>query len=62
VALVPAGQVDSARLGLRLSPVQMDEFREKLRTLLDDVANLPDDPTAPAWSVFLSIHPDPNRP
>jgi DNA-binding transcriptional ArsR family regulator len=62
VALVPAGQVDSARLGLRLSPTDMEEFREKLRDLLDDAANRPDDPAAPAWSVFLSIHPDPNRP
>ena len=62
VALVPAAQLDSARLGLRLSPADMAEFRTKLRDLLDDFANRPDDASAPAWSVFLTIHPDPNRP
>ncbi len=62
VALVPATDIDAARLGLRLSPADMAEFRAGLRTLLDDFAGRPDDPTAPAWSVFLTIHPDPNRP
>jgi len=62
VALVPAGDVDSARLGLRLSPSDMDQFRAALRELLDDFASRKDDPAAPAWSVFLAVHPDPNRP
>jgi predicted transcriptional regulator len=62
VSLVPAEEVDSARLGLKVSPADMDEFRDRLRTLLDDFANRPDDPDARAWSVFLSIHPDPNQP
>jgi DNA-binding MarR family transcriptional regulator len=62
LALVPGSEVDSARLGLRLSPADMEEFRTRLRELLDYFAARPDDPAAPAWSVFLAIHPDPNRP
>jgi DNA-binding MarR family transcriptional regulator len=62
VALVPAAEVDTSRLGLRLSPSEMDEFRAQLRSLLDDFASRPDDPAAPAWSVFVTVHPDPNRP
>jgi len=61
VALVPANEVDSARLGLRLSPGDFTEFRDRLRELLDDFASRPDDPAAPAWSLFLALHPDPNR-
>ena len=61
VALVPAQEVDTARLGLRLPPAEMEEFRARLRTLLDDFADKPDDPAASAWSVFLVVHPDPNR-
>lgn len=61
VALAPADEVDSARLGLQLCPADMDEFRDRLRTLLDDFAERPTDPTARAWSVFLSVHPDPNQ-
>lgn len=62
VALVPGDEVDSARLGLRLSPDDMAEFRARLRDLLDEFADRADDPAAPAWSMFLAIHPDPNRP
>jgi len=62
VALVPAAELDMARLGLRLSPAGMAEFRARLGDLLDEFARRPDDPSAPAWSVFLAVHPDPNRP
>ncbi len=62
VALVPAAEVDATRLGLRLCPADMAEFRTRLRGLLDEFADRPDDPSAPAWSVFLTVHPDPNRP
>jgi hypothetical protein len=40
----------------------MAEFRERLRELLDDFAQRPDDLTQPAWSLFLAVHPDPNSP
>ena len=62
VALVPGGEVDTARLGLRLSEVDMAEFNDKLQRLLDDFASRPEDPSATAWSVFLAVHRDPNRP
>ncbi|HEY7008137.1 MAG TPA: winged helix-turn-helix domain-containing protein [Jatrophihabitantaceae bacterium] len=61
VALVPAADVDTSRLGLRLPPEQFEEFRDRMQTLLDEFADRPEDPTAPAWSVFLAMHPDPNR-
>jgi hypothetical protein len=62
VALVPAAEVDTTRMGLRLSAAEMAEFSTRLRGLLDDFASRPEDPSAPAWSVFLIVHPDPNRP
>ena len=62
VALVPGDDIDTARLGLRLSPAAMTEFRDRVAALLDEFAAREDDPSATAWSVFLSIHPDPNRP
>jgi len=62
VALVPAAELDTTRMGLRLPAAGMDEFRTRLRGLLDDFASRPEDPSAPAWSVFLIVHPDPNRP
>ena len=62
VALVPAAELDTTRMGLRLSAAGMAEFSTRLRGLLDDFASRPEDPSAPAWSVFLTVHPDPNRP
>ena len=62
VALVPAAELDTTRMGLRLSAAGMAEFSTRLRGLLDDFASRPEDPSAPAWSVFLIVHPDPNRP
>lgn len=61
VALVPATELDTSRLGLRLSPQDMDEFRVRLQGLLDEFAQRPDDPTAPPWSMFMAIHPDATR-
>ncbi|MFF1361022.1 ArsR/SmtB family transcription factor [Streptomyces sp. NPDC058297] len=62
LALAPAAEVDSTRLGLRLPPAEMEEFRTRLRALFEEFAARPDDPTAPAWSLFIVVHPDPNRP
>jgi len=62
VALVPAAELDTTRMGLRLPAAGMAEFRTRLHGLLDDFASRPEDPSAPAWSVFLIVHPDPNRP
>ena len=62
IALAPAADVDATRLGLRLSPEDMAEFRGRLHALLEEFAARPDDASAPAWSLFLALHPDPNRP
>ncbi|RAG83082.1 ArsR family transcriptional regulator [Streptacidiphilus pinicola] len=62
VALAPAADVDATRLGLRLSPEDMAEFRSRLQALLEEFAARPDDASAPAWSLFFALHPDPNRP
>jgi len=61
VALVPATDLDTTRLGLRLAPDEMADFRTRLGELLDEFAGRPDDPSAPAWSIFITLHPDPNR-
>src|SRR5712691_7975231 len=50
----------ATRKSWRLSTPAMD--RSMLDTFLEEVALGPDDPSAPAWSVFLAVHPDPNRP
>ena len=39
----------------------MSEFRDRLRDLLDEFEQRPDDPAAPAWSLFLALHPDVTR-
>lgn len=62
LALVPREEVDTARLGLRLSPEHLAEFRGRLRDLLEEYAQFPQDPSGTAWSLFLAFHPDPNRP
>jgi DNA-binding MarR family transcriptional regulator len=62
LALVSWKEVDIARLGLRLSAAHLAEFRDRLRDLLDEFARLPEDPSGAAWSLFLTFHPDPNRP
>jgi DNA-binding transcriptional ArsR family regulator len=61
-ALVPAAELDLTRLGLRLPAAGLAEFRARLLELLEEFAARPDDPAAAAWSVFIAVHPDPNRP
>ena len=61
VALVSVSDLQTTRLGLRLSPADMSEFRDRLRDLLDEFEQRPDDPAAPAWSLFLALHPDVTR-
>jgi DNA-binding Lrp family transcriptional regulator len=60
VSLVPAGSVDTARTGLRLTPERKEELAHRLVGLLDEYYRTGDADGEP-WSVFLAIHPDPNR-
>ena len=62
VGLIPAADLDMSRLGLRLPAADLAEFRQRLLDLLEEFASRPDDPAAPAWSLFVALHPDPNRP
>ena len=61
VGQVSVLDLDTARLGLRLSPDDMAEFRERLEELLYEFSQRPDVPDAPPWSVFYAIHPDVSR-
>lgn len=61
VADVDAMELDTARLGLRLPPDQMEEFRDRLSELFDEFAARADDPGAAPWSVFFALHPDVSR-
>ncbi|HZZ95838.1 MAG TPA: winged helix-turn-helix domain-containing protein [Jatrophihabitantaceae bacterium] len=61
VSLVPAESVGTARVGLRLTDAEKAEFERRLTLLLDEYIQHAQDPTGKPWSVFFSIHPDPNR-
>jgi predicted ArsR family transcriptional regulator len=59
VAEVGLEQLQSSRLGLRLSPADLEQFRRRLHSLLDEYARRPPDPAAPRWSLYLGMHPEP---
>ncbi|HEY2273207.1 MAG TPA: winged helix-turn-helix domain-containing protein [Jatrophihabitantaceae bacterium] len=61
VALVPAETVRTARVGLRLSEAELEEFEGRFIALLDEYVQRSDDADGDPWSVFLAVHPDPNR-
>ena len=58
VAEVGEQRLESSRLGLRLAPEDLAEFRERLHGLLDEFARRPVDPAAPRWSLYLGMHPE----
>ncbi|MDT4891202.1 MAG: hypothetical protein QOE97_237 [Pseudonocardiales bacterium] len=58
VALAPAEELVTSRLGLRLTEREMTGFIDRLGALLDEYAQRPDDPAARPFSLFLAIHPD----
>lgn len=57
-ARVPLDRLEMTRLGLRLPAADLAEFRERLQGLLDEFAERPRVPGAPAWSVFVALHPE----
>jgi DNA-binding transcriptional ArsR family regulator len=59
VAEVGPERLQSSRLGLRLAPTDLEEFRGRLHALLDEYARRPPDPAAPRWSLYLGMHPEP---
>lgn len=60
VSLVPVEEVDTLRIGLRLSRDRRAELSSRFTALVEEYFDDPDDGGEP-WSVFVSIHPDPNR-
>ncbi len=64
--LAEVGQVDQdaavfARLGLRLAAGDLEELRTRLGELLNPTPSARPTPTANPYSIFVALHPDPNR-
>lgn len=60
-ALVAEGDLIATRLGLRLDEAGFAELDRRLRDVLADFATREPTPGGRPWSVFLSVHPDPDR-
>ncbi len=60
-ALVPTEELTTTRLGLRLDDTGYAELQDRLHEVLQDFAARPPTPGGRPWSVFLSVHPDPDR-
>lgn len=60
VARVPPEQVETIRMGLRLPPAEIEEFRRRLAGLLDEFARRPVAADGEQVSVFTAVHPDPS--
>jgi DNA-binding transcriptional ArsR family regulator len=55
---LPAGQLDSNRLGFRLKEVDRERMVNRFHDLLREIAALPSDPEGEPWSIYLGIHPE----
>lgn len=63
IALVPARELETARLGLRMTEDVKDEFLDRLGGLLEEYrARSNAERSGPAWSIFVAMHPDPTNP
>jgi DNA-binding transcriptional ArsR family regulator len=58
---VPAGALETSRLGLRLTEEEVEELRRRFDALLEEYRRRPTSPDAEPWSVFLALHPDAGR-
>ena len=58
VAAVGEARLESSRLGLRLAPEDLLEFRGRLHGLLDEYARRPPDPDGEKWSLYVGMHPE----
>jgi predicted ArsR family transcriptional regulator len=58
VAEVGEARLESTRLGLRLAPDELAEFRRRLHALLDEYARRPPHPDGQKWSLYLGMHPE----
>lgn len=58
---VPPEEIETIRLGLRLSPQDEEELGRRMHALLEDFRTRPAVPGSRPWSLFLALHPDPDR-
>lgn len=59
---LPESDLQMTRLGLRLSETDLEEFSERLYTLLMEFHDRPRDLEARPHSVFVALHPDTSIP
>lgn len=57
----PADELETTRLGLRLTDEDLDELRGRLYDLLEEFRARPAGEGAEAWSLFVAMHPDTSR-
>lgn len=62
IATVPEQDQDLTRLGLRLPPEELEDFRSRLWQLVQEFHDRPRDPDAEPWSLFVALHPDTSQP
>ena len=63
MALTPVHELETARLGLRMTEATKDEFLERLGALWEEFRTRSDEEqSGPAYSLFFALHPDPNYP
>jgi hypothetical protein len=60
-AVLPDAELGVSRLGLRLDEAGYGELVTRLDDVLQDFAARQPDPDGRPWSVFLAVHPDPDR-
>lgn len=59
--LVDSRELSTSRLGLRLDDAGQAELVDRLDAVLQDFAARPPTPDGRPWSVFVAVHPDPDR-
>ena len=55
---LPAGALQSSRLGFRLSPADRDEVLGRLYSLMQEIADRPSDPDGEPFGLYLGLHPE----
>lgn len=60
VAEVPLAEINTTRMGLQLSSEHLDEFDNRLRSLLDEFSQRGPDDGGRRFSVFVAVHPEPS--
>lgn len=58
---VPPDEIETIRLGLRLTPEAQQELSARMHALLEEFRVRPAEPDAKPWSLFLALHPDRGR-